>query len=116
MRGEPVAVRGRKKPIDILFNLDHPESLYEYQEVEEENEEDDDAEDAEQDDLTVLERIQNRTFVVASKAIAQMQNWVSVTEIFASSGDSKILKKAGVTSFDARHLLCRKLPEDQSAH
>lgn len=27
IRGEPVTVRGRKKPIDILFNLDHPDQL-----------------------------------------------------------------------------------------
>src|SRR5437667_11601596 len=25
IRGEPVSVRGRKKPIEILFNLEHPE-------------------------------------------------------------------------------------------
>jgi hypothetical protein len=100
LRGEPVTVRGRKRPIDILFNLDHPESLYEYQEVEEESEDEDDSDEGEEEDLTVLERIQNRTFVVASKAIAQMPNWVSVTEIFSATGDSKILKKAGVTSFD----------------
>ena len=100
LRGEPVHVRGRKRPIDILFNLDHPDSLYEYQEVEEETDEEDDTEDNDDQDLTVLERIQNRTFVVASKAIAQMPNWVSVTDIFSSTGDSKILKKAGVASFD----------------
>ena len=27
IRGEPVTVQGRKKPIDLLFNLDHPERL-----------------------------------------------------------------------------------------
>src|ERR1043165_4365622 len=27
MRGKPVQVRGRQRPIDILFNLDHPEDL-----------------------------------------------------------------------------------------
>ncbi len=25
LRGQPVSVRGKKKPIEILFNLDHPE-------------------------------------------------------------------------------------------
>ena len=25
VRGQPVEVRGKKKPIDILFNIDHPE-------------------------------------------------------------------------------------------
>lgn len=32
LRGEPVKVRGKKKPIDILFNLDHPEGLGEFTE------------------------------------------------------------------------------------
>src|SRR6266700_6362808 len=27
IRGEPVSVRGRQRPIEILFNLDHPEEL-----------------------------------------------------------------------------------------
>src|SRR5438105_14546402 len=27
IRGEPVKVRGRKKPIDLLFNLEHPDEL-----------------------------------------------------------------------------------------
>jgi len=29
IRGEPVTVRNRKRPIDILFNLDHPDTLQE---------------------------------------------------------------------------------------
>ena len=36
IRGRPVTVRGRKKPIDILFKLDHPEELAVVTEVEEE--------------------------------------------------------------------------------
>src|SRR6185295_8830607 len=27
IRGEPVNVRGRKKPIEIMFNLEHPDEL-----------------------------------------------------------------------------------------
>src|SRR6188472_3909433 len=27
IRGEPVSVRGRQRPIEILFNLEHPEEL-----------------------------------------------------------------------------------------
>jgi hypothetical protein len=100
LRGEPVTVRGRRRPIDILFNLDHPDCLDEYQEVEEDKDDEDDVEDSSDDDLSVIERIQNRTFVVASKSIAQLPNWVSVTKIFSSTGDSKILKEAGVESFD----------------
>jgi len=35
LRGEPVKVRGRKKPIELLFNLEHPEELAVVTEVEE---------------------------------------------------------------------------------
>ena len=27
IRGEPVSVRGRRRPIDLLFNLEHPDQL-----------------------------------------------------------------------------------------
>src|ERR1700761_5176453 len=35
IRGEAVKVRGRKKPIDLLFNLEHPEGLDMVTEVDE---------------------------------------------------------------------------------
>src|ERR1700752_5015198 len=71
LRGEPVVVRGKKRPIEILFNLDHPDGPpVEVIEV------DDDAEDAEangdddgDDDEgpTILERLTQRPFLVASR-------------------------------------------------
>ena len=33
INGEPLIVRGRRRPIDILFNLDHPEHLIDFSEV-----------------------------------------------------------------------------------
>ena len=39
IRGEPVQVRGRVRPVDILFNLEHPDTLDFITEV---NEDDDD--------------------------------------------------------------------------
>jgi hypothetical protein len=48
IRGKPILVRGRRRPIDILFNLDHPDALEELTEVEgDENSplEEEDAED-----------------------------------------------------------------------
>src|SRR6266478_3864347 len=48
IRGEPVKVRGRKRPIDLLFNLEHPEELTVVTEVNEEGDNDDDDDD---DDL-----------------------------------------------------------------
>src|SRR5277367_1820400 len=45
IRGQPVTVRGRRRPIEILFNLDHPEQLGVVTEVDEENGDDDDDSD-----------------------------------------------------------------------
>jgi hypothetical protein len=49
LQGKPIHVRGRRRPIEILFNLDHPESLQELTEVEGDEEsplEEEDAEDS----------------------------------------------------------------------
>lgn len=98
IRGEPVMVRGKKKGIEILFNLDHPDQL-EFAEVEgDEPEAEDDEEEDEEDDLQ--ERFRKRAFVVASKQLAALPNWVSVSEVFKSSSDGPFLKKAGVPNWD----------------
>ncbi|HEX7071749.1 MAG TPA: DUF262 domain-containing protein [Rhodothermales bacterium] len=53
IRGRPVTVRGRRKPIDLLFNLDHPEELAVVTEVDEEADEDfvEDEVDSSEDEL-----------------------------------------------------------------
>ena len=35
IRGEPVSVRGRRRPVDLLFNLEHPDQLAVVTEVDE---------------------------------------------------------------------------------
>ena len=108
LEGKPIHVRGRKRPIDILFNLEHPEGppveLIEVESDEESPLEDEDEQDDsngdEDDEKDVQARLQKRTFVVASKALAQLPNWVSVTDVFRQSGDRDFLRKAGVTGFD----------------
>ncbi len=106
INGEPVKVRNRKRPIDILFNLDHPENLFEFTEVESDTDspisESDDIDEEEngEDDLTLQDLLKQKTFVVAGKIFAQQKNWVSVTEVFKANSDADILKLAGITSFD----------------
>ncbi|HEX5359676.1 MAG TPA: DUF262 domain-containing protein [Fluviicoccus sp.] len=106
--GEHVQVRGRKRPIDILFNLDHPDGppvndtevtgddnpALSDEELSDENEENEDAEQG------LQEKLNRRTFVVAAKNIASQPQWVSVSKVFSSSSDMEILKKAGITSLD----------------
>ncbi|MBX3620011.1 MAG: DUF262 domain-containing protein [Rhizobacter sp.] len=107
--GEPVSVRGRKRPIDILFNLEHPDgpptdvvevSSDEDSATTPDDELPDDDEDTEDADQGLQEKLNRRTFVVASKVLAQQPNWVSVSQVFRTTSDTEILKKAGITSLD----------------
>src|SRR5437667_8017002 len=50
IRGEPVAVRGRRRPVALLFNLEHPDHLAVVTEVDEDGEEDDEDEDLIEDE------------------------------------------------------------------
>lgn len=101
LRGEPISVRGRRKPIEILFNLEHPEGRIEFSEVEDDDPIDDETDDSEDEEeiISIQERMRNLTFVVASKALSQQHNWISVTEVFKES-DQQILTRAGLKSFD----------------
>jgi hypothetical protein len=109
LNGDPVVVRGRKRPIDILFNLDHPDGPpTEALEVDSDEDSaltpDDEITDeldeaAEDNEQGLLNRLNRRTFVVASKTLLALPNWVSVSEALKSN-DTSILKKAGITSFE----------------
>ena len=106
LRGEPIHVRGRKRPIDILFNLEHPENLEEITEVFEDEEAEDDT-DADPDESTadasedeILKRFDRMAFVVHSNKLAKLPHWVSVTKVFKESSDTPFLKEAGVTSME----------------
>ena len=59
----------------------------------------DEAENGDGEEL-LIEKLNRRTFVVASRQLQALPNWVSVSEIFKSSSDTPILRQAGVSSFD----------------
>lgn len=110
IRGVPVTVRGRKRPIDILFNLDHPEGVTVVTEVQEDDDSDEDATEEETDLIdeadALQRRMQQRTFVVSSKNLAALPNWVSVSSVFASDDDTEILLRAGIEDLrDPRRIL-----------
>lgn len=108
--GELVQVRGRKRPIDILFNLDHPDgppsddtevTSDEDSPVAADDELGDDADGADEADDNeqgLQEKLNRRTFVVASKNLASLPNWVSVTEVFRTDDNGALLEKAGIES------------------
>lgn len=102
--GKPLHVGGRVRPIDILFNLDHPDELELITEVNEDDDtdgddtEDEEVADASEDDL--LARFSKMAFVVYTKKLAALPQWVSVTEVFKESSDKPFLKAAGVTDMN----------------
>jgi len=98
--GEPVHVRNRRRPIDILFNLEHPEGPpIEIMEVDDNDFTADveDVEDEETAERDIQEEMRKRTFVVASRSLQNDPLWVPVSDIFIKDF-SEILEKVGITS------------------
>lgn len=106
--GEPVSVRGRRRPIDLLFNLEHPDQLAVVTEVEENGDDEDDVDDdseliSDETDSTedeLLKRFNKMTFVVATRKLEQLPHWVKVSEVFKTDNDAPFLKRAGISGFD----------------
>ncbi len=83
IRGDPVSVRGRQRPIDLLFNLERPDHLTIITEVDEDDDDDDsdenvdraeDEADSSEDELQ--RRFNQMTFVVGTRKLEQMPQWV----------------------------------------
>jgi len=100
--GQPIQARNRKRPIEILFNLEHPGTLLEVIEVDENGiEEDIEENDNETSKSDIQIELRNRTFVVSSKALRNDPVWISVSDIFKKT-DRDILKPLGINSDDER--------------
>jgi hypothetical protein len=108
LNGEAVSVRGRKKPIDILFNLEHPEGPPsdgadvegdEDSPVTLDDEIADDSDESEDGEQGIQEKLGRRTFVVASRNLLSQPQWVSVSEVFRTANDAELLERAGIESF-----------------
>ena len=107
LNGEPIHVRGRKRPVDILFNLKHPENLEEITEVNEDEKTENAATfDENTTDATegeILKGFDRMAFVVHTSKLANRPHWVSVTEVFQENSDRLLLKKKGITMDDANY-------------
>ena len=108
LSGKEVQVRGRQKPIDLLFNLEHPKELHEDvvsaddQEMNNDNEEDDYIEETEPDEEQ-KKTIEHRTFTVFTNKLNALPHWVRVSEILGKKySESQILKSKGLNSDDNR--------------
>jgi hypothetical protein len=115
IRGEPVEVRGRKRPIDILFNLEHPDALavvtgvkddQNQDQDDDDRDEDDDRDDTEDEDDQdssedeLMQRFNRMAFVVSTRKLAQLPTWVKVSDVFKTDNDAPFLRRAGVGGFD----------------
>jgi hypothetical protein len=100
INGQPIEVRNKRRPIDILFNLEHPDTLEEELTAIEEDDFDDDDDD-DDDGIDLQEELRKRTFVVESRSLKNDPNWVSVSDIFQKT-DSQILRSLGINSDDER--------------
>ena len=112
IRGEPVKVNGRSRPIELLFNLEHPDQLSLITEVDDNTADaiddvgdaNDDGEepgeeeaDASEDELQ--KRFDRMTFVVATRKLEQLPQWVKVSEVFKTDSDGPFMERAGVEGF-----------------
>jgi len=107
IRGVPLYVKGRSSPMELLFNLEHPDQLEVVTEVDEngdsEKELDDgaeteaDAPEATEDEL--LKMYNKMTFVVAFGRLERLPQWVKVSDVFKKS-DGEILKEVGIKETD----------------
>jgi hypothetical protein len=102
IRGEPVSVRGRKRPIELLFNLEHPDELAVVTEVHGDGEGDDEDEDeriddeADSDEADLQSRVARMTFVVSTRGLEQLPHWVKVSDVFSTDEDAPFLERAGI--------------------
>lgn len=98
IRGEPVSVRGRKRPIDLLFNLEHPEELALVTEVDEDANDDEDLIEDETDSTEdeLQRRFDKMTFVVTTRKLEQLPHWVRVSDVFKTDEDAPFLERAGI--------------------
>jgi hypothetical protein len=106
IRGVPVIVRGRMRPVELLFNLEHPEALTFITEVNEDSDEDageeEEGDEAAPDssDDEMMQRFNRMAFVVATKKLQQLPQWVKVSDVFQSDSDLPFLKAAGISGFE----------------
>jgi hypothetical protein len=100
IRGEPVSVSGRKRPIDLLFNLEHPSELAVVTEVNEDSDDDLIEDEIDSSDDELQRRFDKMTFVVSTRKLEQLPHWVKVSEVFKTDSDAPFMRRANVNGFD----------------
>jgi hypothetical protein len=95
-----VSVSGRKRPIDLLFNLEHPSELAVVTEVNEDSDDDLIEDEIDSSDDELQRRFDKMTFVVSTRKLEQLPHWVKVSEVFKTDSDAPFMRRANVNGFD----------------
>ena len=101
IQGKKIIVRDSRRPIDIYFNLEHEEDIYET-ELDGEDENDNIFETSDDDDTDEKNPLvnYNKPFIVANNRVKQNPVWISVTEVFQSNDITPFLKRIGIKDLD----------------
>ena len=114
--GEPVVVRGRKRAIDIYFNLDHPDKLENTKVATDDDNETEFEDDGdikitsdEVENKSRLNDLNRRAFVVENPLVKSQNNWVSVVDVFSGKiTHTEIIERAGDIKSDEDRLRLKK--------
>ena len=103
LNGTHVKVKGRKRPIDILFNLEHPDTLAVATEVNEKSDDDESSDevDANKGDINkrVAQSVAQMAFIVGIPSTKE-PHWVSVTKVLGSDDNTELLEGCGVQNIN----------------
>ena len=107
LKDKELLVRWRKKPIDILFNVTHPD--VEEDEMLDVVEPDDDDEDADGDEEHDSLDFEKKTFVVATRRLMSQPNWISLRRVFKEDSADIWLEIIGKMNLEARSPEAKKI-------
>ena len=97
LRDEHLHVKNYKRPIDILFNLEHPEDMQTSTEIDDGiYNEDEDPDTAGANEADISKRFEKMTFVVKTNRLSAMPHWVSVKEVFQKNSNEQFLRDCGI--------------------
>lgn len=103
---KPLHVKNRVRPIQIAFNLDHPDGpptdVVEIQDdaADADGTDDESADGAGAETQSIRERIQDRTFVVGWNALFSDPRWIKVSDVFDDAISERQLIRPAVSSYD----------------
>lgn len=107
LKDKELLVRWRKKSIDILFNVTHPD--VEEDETLDFSEPDDDDEDVDSDEERDSLDFEKKTFVVATRRLMSQPNWISLRRVFKEDSADIWLEIIGKMNLETRSPEAKKI-------